>query len=200
MSNEKKSFIKSNILYISKIPTQSNTIEKLFLHFKEYGRIRSIYSEGTHAVIAYETPEGAKIAYDSPEAYENNRFVKYRYHKNPKHAETDLYSVCDIPRIQAAIKEAKWQIEEAQKHTDDIVNKLNQSKPKGEIDDFKQIKDEYQKMYDEIQDKMKDLDPASDEYQTNLNELKEIEEEMKTADMNIQRLEEEEENENETNQ
>ena len=32
------------------------------------------------------------------------------------------------------------------------------------------------------------------------NRLKEIEEEMKTADMNIQRLEEEEENENETNQ
>ncbi|KAH0791041.1 RNA-binding protein 26-like [Histomonas meleagridis] len=143
-SGEKKPIQKSNVIFLSNIPPNKNDVHEVFKHFKHYGRIQSIWAEGTKATIVYETPEMAEAAFNSPEAFVGNRFVRYFYHKKPEEAESSLSKIVDKDRVNAALKEAKQQIANAQKDTimlQSQISSQNLINTKKEIEDLlKEVK------------------------------------------------------------
>lgn len=214
MNGEKRSYTKSNVLYLIDVPIESNNISKMFFHFKRYGRIKSIWCDGTRASVVFETQEEAETAFKSPEAYGNNRFVKYRYHRDPEHAEANLHSLCDAQSVNAAIEEAKRQIDEAQQRTKDIINELNQKKqeqvdeaqlakdaaaeqspqsPKQQdISEYREMRRKTQTIYNNFVKEIEAHDPSAPDYQEKLEGKKEVERILEQLNREIAKMEEEE--------
>lgn len=126
-SGQKQEIIPSNTLYLSTVPQKECSIPSLFQHFKNYGHIRSIYAYGTNAVIAYDTVDEGIKAFRSSEAYANNRFVHYRYHRHPETAESLLSVVVDKERVSKVLSEVRANLAQEQKRLMDLQQSMRQS-------------------------------------------------------------------------
>ncbi|EAX94942.1 hypothetical protein TVAG_433510 [Trichomonas vaginalis G3] len=102
-------------LFVYNIPENKNKILLLFKHFKHYGHIKSIWCNQKVATISYSTVEEATKAFHSPEAYENNRFVMIKYHRNPAESESHLADAADMDFVRKVAGEVKAEIEKTQK-------------------------------------------------------------------------------------
>ena len=96
---------KSNALFLSNVPPIPNIVSKLFDHFKNYGYIKSIWASGGNATIVYDTVESCMKAFNSPEAFANNRFVRYHYHNHPQTAESSLSLYSNMEEIEKQVQE-----------------------------------------------------------------------------------------------
>ena len=176
-SGEKKAIHKSNVIFLSNIPPNKNDVIEVFKHFKHYGRIQSIWSEGTKATIVYETPEMAETAFKSPEAFVGNRFVRYFYHKNPEEAESSLSKIVDKDRVNAALKEAKEQIANAQKDTIMLQSQISSQK-------LLETKKEFEEFLTEAKAKLAtETDPESRESEE--KEIQSLEEMIRSLERDI---------------
>lgn len=104
-------------LYLSNIPANANNIMSLVKHFKKYGHIKSIWSVGTIAAISFDSVESCKRAYESPEAFANNRFVRYFYHKKPENAECKLSLAVNLDKVKATSDSVLKQMASEAKNT-----------------------------------------------------------------------------------
>lgn len=111
-------------IYVYNIPERVNKIDLLFKHFKRYGHIKSIWCSGKIATVTYTSVDEAKNAYHGPEAYQNNRFVMIRYHRNPKESENNLHNAADMDKVKRVATEVKAAIEESEKQDQEFRNKM----------------------------------------------------------------------------
>jgi hypothetical protein len=118
----------SETLLIRRIPPNENTILKLFEHFKRYGRIQAIHSDGAQtALVTYATLEGAETAFRSPEAYAGNRLVQYRYPEDPSKVESRLSSVVPWPKVDQVLAQVSAEIANAEKETARLQDAMKQT-------------------------------------------------------------------------
>ena len=151
---QKRSPLESDTLFVYNIPENKNKIPLLFKHFKRYGHIKSIWCNGKVASIGYTTVEEAVTAYHSPEAYQNNRFVFIKYHRNPAEAECRLSLAADMEKVKKVAEEVKEKMKEQQKIDEENINKAKLMQKISEYDEkiqemVKQQSD-LQKMADSI--------------------------------------------------
>ena len=136
MSNQqRKNPMESDTLYVYNIPENKNKIPLLFKHFKKYGHIKSIWCSGKVAAIGYTSVEEAVTAYHSPDAYQNNRFVFIKYHRNPKDAECLLSLAADMDKVRAVADEVKAEIEEKQRIADENMKQIRHQQKIAEFDE-----------------------------------------------------------------
>jgi hypothetical protein len=118
----------SDTLLILRIPPPENTILKLLEHFKRYGRIQSIHSDGYHtALITFSTQQAAEIAFKSPEAYAGNRLVQYRFPKDPEKVESKLSSIVVWPKVNRILAEVASEIAAAHEETAKLQDEIKQT-------------------------------------------------------------------------
>ena len=99
--NTKHGYVKeSQIIYISGIPKEYNTIPQLYKHFSQFGHIQSVWCSNEHASIIFESVEAARSAVQSPIAYAKNRFIEITFHQNPFRAYSDLRNVIDYQKVR----------------------------------------------------------------------------------------------------
>lgn len=158
-------------LYISLIPANSCTIPTIFNHFKNYGHIKSIYAFGTNASITFSSVEDAQTAFKSPEAFVNNRFVRYHYHNDPAKALDHLSSVVDQDHVQSVLKTVKENIAQRQRDTIQIQSQLKNSSQHSEtknqsnetensqVDDIIMYKPQIEQKLKELREELKHADP-----------------------------------------
>jgi hypothetical protein len=115
----------SDTLVITKIPANANKILDLFEHFKKYGRIQGIHSYGTTATIHYDSLESAKTAFESPEAYAGNRFVRYFYARKPDEADSKLSKAVNWVRVRSVLDEVSRDIASAYKDTVNLQSSMH---------------------------------------------------------------------------
>jgi hypothetical protein len=160
----------SETLLLLRIPPNENTILKLFKHFKRYGRIQAIHSDGARtALITYATQDAAETAFKSAEAYAGNRLVQYRYPKDPDKVETKLSSVVTWPRVNQVLAQVSREIESAQKATMKLIDDMKQthSQPPSEKLSLKEMLQEFKKHRDDIVADMTRLLKSRDEAAAN---------------------------------
>lgn len=126
-TGKKKEIKPCETLFITNIPPNSCTVPTLFQHFKNYGYIQSIYASGTCASITFNSIEEAKKAFYSPEAFVNNRFVRYFYHNNPSKALDKLSQVVDKNHVQSVLKQVNDDLEQQKRNTIELQNQLKSS-------------------------------------------------------------------------
>ncbi|KAK8887141.1 hypothetical protein M9Y10_038179 [Tritrichomonas musculus] len=131
-AGKKKEVKPCETLYISNIPSKSCSIPKIFQHFRNYGHIQSIYAYGTNASITFSSKEEAMIAIKSPEAFENNRFVRYHFHLHPDKADDRLSLLVDKDFVQTVTKEVNQKIAQEQRRTIELQSQLKNSTQKSE--------------------------------------------------------------------
>jgi hypothetical protein len=118
----------SETLLLLRIPPNENTILKLFKHFKRYGRIQSIHSDGGRtALITYASAESAEQAFRSAEAYAGNRLVQYRFPKDPEKVESKLSSIVTWPRVSAVLAQVSSEIASAQAQTARLQSEMKET-------------------------------------------------------------------------
>ncbi|OHT06066.1 hypothetical protein TRFO_05724 [Tritrichomonas foetus] len=142
-SGQRKEVVPCDTLYLSNVPASSCVVHILFKHFKKYGHIRSIWTNGTNAVITFSTKEEAIKAYKSPEAYANNRFVHYHYHLAPEKAESRLSLAVDTDYVNKTLKEVADQIAAEQRKTIELQSQMAKT---------------HKSSYDDIQDQKKKME------------------------------------------
>lgn len=154
MSNSRvPSHIKpSDTLLLKQVPANANNIPMLIKHFKKCGRIQSVWCSGTTAQITFEKEEDTKTAFESPEAYANNRFVKFWYHQGPERPNSKLSEIADMARIDAALDEVsrdevkKHEIPALQKEIDSLAAQI-----KTASDDMKaSLNEKMERLKDEL--------------------------------------------------
>jgi hypothetical protein len=118
----------SETLLLLRIPPNENTILKLFEHFKRYGRIQSIHSDGARtALITYASLESAEAAFKSAEAYAGNRLVQYRFPQDPAKVDSKLSSIVTWPKVNQALAQVSSEIASAQEHTARLQKDMKES-------------------------------------------------------------------------
>jgi hypothetical protein len=98
-------------LYISKIPPNQNTIPALIFFFKKYGHIESASAEGTSAVVAFDSEESARAAFQDPNPFLNNRFIRIYFHKTPANNESNLDQFINRETVVRKVSEVQQQID-----------------------------------------------------------------------------------------
>ena len=192
MSNQqRKNPMETDTLYVYNIPENKNKIPLLFKHFKKYGHIKSIWCSGKVAAIGYTTVEEAVTAYHSPDAYQNNRFVFIKYHRNPKEAECLLSLAADMDKVKAVTDEVKAKIEEKQKLEEENMNKIKHIQKIAEIDEkitsFVQTQQDLEKMAENILKKLeKEQNP--DKQNTYKGQFKDVKKIIDENNENIKEL------------
>jgi hypothetical protein len=140
----------SRTLYISKIPPNQNTIPALIFFFKKYGHIDSVWAEGTNAVITFDSEESALAAYQDPDPFLNNRFIRIYFHKAPRKNESNLDQFINhtivarqVSHVQQRI-DAKLREEEAFRETlrEQTAQKISERKmiAKQKIETIEELK------------------------------------------------------------
>lgn len=126
---QKKSTPKpSNALFLSNLPKTQNLFIKLFDHFKNYGYIKSIWTNGNTATIVYDTVESCVKAFNSPEAFCNNRFTRYHYHNHPQTAESSLSLYSNMEEVEKNAEEVIEQMNNDAEETLKIQTRIQESK------------------------------------------------------------------------
>ena len=162
----------SDTLLLKKVPTAANKVTKIFKHFKKYGRIKGIWCKGTEALVTFETNEAAKTAFESPEAYANNRFVRFLYPRDPEHAESKLSVFINKAAVSAVLEQVKKEIETANEEASLLRDKMKSQRKQeeSEVDLWallKQAEAKREKIRaetDELQEKMLMSPDQADEY------------------------------------
>jgi hypothetical protein len=101
----------SRTIYISQIPANQNTIPSLILFFKKYGHIESTWAEGTNAVVTFESDESAMAAFQDPDPFLSNRFIRIYFHKSPHKSESNLEQFINRTIVARQVGEIRQQIE-----------------------------------------------------------------------------------------
>jgi hypothetical protein len=129
-----RKYTPTDTLEIVKIPANANKILSLFKHFKKYGRLRSIYSVGTSAFITYDTIEMATTAFESTEAYANNRFVRYFYcQKAAEKISSKLSKTVNMEHIRQVLAEVQTEIESAEKERVQLQSEMSRNTRKQDM-------------------------------------------------------------------
>lgn len=153
----------SNTLLLTKVPANANDVYTLFKHFKKHGRIKGIWCNNTTAMISFEKEEDAKKAFESPEAYANNRFVRFLYHQDEEHAETRLSSIADMTAVDNALEEIKNEVRAAEEK----LAKASEDMEKEAL--IKEIKDHEAKLMEEIEELENKIKAAPESEKSDLN-------------------------------
>lgn len=114
---------KSNVIHVLHIPPKYNDVHALLKYFKKYGSINSIYSNGTVATITYDSIESAIKAYNDPNSFLNNRFIKLRFQENQEVNESELLEFSDKERVSRFVQTVNNEIAEEINE----VNRIRQS-------------------------------------------------------------------------
>lgn len=152
----------SDTLLLRKVPPNANTVGKIFKHFKRFGRIKGIWCCGTEALITFEKDEDCRAAFESPEAYANNRFVRFLYPTDAEHAESKLSQFADLERVMAVVEEVRGEIAKAAKES--IILRSNmQAQQKQDQDDG---------MRAQLEEMVRSCEARRDEFSKKLKQLK----------------------------
>jgi RNA recognition motif-containing protein len=131
----------SSTLYLSGIPANQNTIHSLLKFFKRYGHIQSISASGTRANVCFAADESARQAYENPEPFLNNRFIKIHYHRNPRASESNLEQWIDRDLVSARCEEVEQQIASKLREQDEIQSSmLEQRRSKATIGEYEGLR------------------------------------------------------------
>jgi hypothetical protein len=114
----------SHTLYLSSVPANQNTIHALLKFFKKYGHIQSIWASGTHAAICFLSPESAKQAFEDPDPFLNNRFVKIYFHRQPRKSECNLEQYINRDLIDRKCTDVERQIASKLREQDEIQSSM----------------------------------------------------------------------------
>lgn len=173
---QKKGPQPTNVLYLSNVPTSHNTVIKLFDHFKAYGHIQSIWASGTNATIAYESVESCIKAFNSPEAFANNRFVHYHYHVHPQTAESTLSLCSNMEDIEKEAQEVIKKIENESAETLKLQSSIFDSQEQRQKDDVQAIYEETRNLITKCQKELSKAKTEEDRqlYQSKLDRAQDV--------------------------
>ena len=118
----------SRIIIASNIPATRNAITSVFGYFKKYGHIRSLWVGGTEAIIEYDSPQSAQKAYDDPESFLNNRFIKIGFHHQNFHESTNLLQHCNEDMIENLSNSANERVKSIMENTENIKRQISEQK------------------------------------------------------------------------
>ena len=137
-------------LLLRKVSAPANTVEKVFKHFKRFGRIHGIWCCGTEAMITFEKQEDCKAAFESPEAYANNRFVRFLYPEDADHAESKLSQFADLGRVMGIVEEVRAQMAEARQEANQLRSNMQVQQKQDTISELEEMVRDCEKQRDEF--------------------------------------------------
>lgn len=147
-----RKFPESNTILVSNIPAPKNAISKIYSYFKKYGKIKSLWVEGTEATITYESAVSARKALSDPKSLMNNRFIKIQYVLNQNKSKTNLRQYIDNERVDKFSSEVNENIQNLIKETERLQKELFEQN---------RIKSEQAKLIPEIINEEKEKEDAA---------------------------------------
>lgn len=79
-----------NVLHLTRIPPNENTMSNLFAYYSKYGSIESIWCGGTEAIVIFYDKNSAMEAYKDPKSFLDNRFILVNFHASPGKTDANL--------------------------------------------------------------------------------------------------------------
>lgn len=110
----------SNTILVSNIPASKNAISHVYNYFKKYGRINSIWVEGTEAIIVYDSIASATESLNDPMSLMNNRFIKIQYLHDQNKCKANLKQYIDTEKVDRFSKEVEDNIQELLQKTEQL--------------------------------------------------------------------------------
>lgn len=127
----------SETILVSNIPPSKNAISRVYNYFKKYGRINSLWVEGTEATIVYDSITSARKALTDPMSFLNNRFIKIQYLTQQSNSKANLKQYIDNEKVDKFSKEVEDNIQRLLHNTEQLKKELfEQNKTKIQEEKF----------------------------------------------------------------
>ena len=110
----------SNTVLVSNIPASKNAISRVYNYFKKYGKINSLWVEGTEATIVYDSTVSARKALNDPMSLMNNRFIKIQYQYQENKCKANLKQYIDEEKVNKFSKEVNNNIQALIQNTEKL--------------------------------------------------------------------------------
>lgn len=114
----------SNTVLVSNIPASKNAISRVYNYFKKYGKINSLWVEGTEATIVYDSTVSARKALNDPMSLMNNRFIKIQYQYQENKCKANLKQYIDEEKVNKFSKEVNNNIQALIQNTEKLKKEL----------------------------------------------------------------------------
>ena len=153
----------SETILVSNIPPSKNAISRVYNYFKKYGRIISLWVEGTEATIVYDSNTSAHKALLDPMSFLNNRFIKIQY-LTQSNSKANLKQYIDSEKVDKFSKEVEDNIQRLLHNTEQLKKELfeqNKTKIQEEKPDSTEI--------DEIDESQSNKQPENIEIDSETN-------------------------------